>query len=123
MVLLWEVFFWQIIISLFAAHPFAVHLCSAGEAIGLWGIVLACGFRFEFWLQYEVTRETCLQGFLFLAPAWLCVSIEKNVLFLTTLLWWSGCFKTDEKKFFNVCCFSEGFDCTAATGWKLCHVY
>lgn len=77
MVLFWEMFFWQIIIILFAARPVAVHLCNIGEAIGLWGIVLACGFRFEFWLQCEVTWETCLQGFLFLAPVWLCVSTEK----------------------------------------------
>lgn len=76
MVLFWEVLIWQIIISLFAACPLAVHLCSVGEVIGLWGIVLTCGFRFEFWLQYEVALETCLQGFLFLAPS--CVSIEKH---------------------------------------------
>lgn len=86
MVLFWEVFFWQIIISLFAACPLAVPLCSVGEAIGLWGIVLASGFRLEFWLQYEFTWETCLQGFLFLTSEWLYVSIEKNVLFLPTLL-------------------------------------
>lgn len=42
-----------------------------------------------------VTGETCLQGILFSTPTWLHVSVGKNVLLLTSLLWWSGGFKIE----------------------------